>query len=149
MDRQQSLHNFQATDWEAFGNALSMRLNIIPDLAPILSEGDFTQAVSELVKALQDTIQAVVPKTHPSPYAKQWWNNELIALKKAKNKLSGLAYKYRALPGHPIHGEHRALWRKYSEGNYEGQTGSLLGVYRGFVIQGCLDRQQIHFKGWN
>ena len=109
------LRNLRATDWEAFGNALSARLNITPDLAPIMSEGDFTQAVSELVKALQDMIQDVIPKTRPSPYAKRWWNNELIVLKKAKNKLSGLAYKYRALPGHPIHGEHRALWQKYSE----------------------------------
>ena len=109
------LHNFQATDWEAFGNVLSMRLNIVPDLALILSEDDFTQAVSKLVKVLQDTIQAVVPKMRPSPYAKQWWNNNLIARKKAKNKLSGLAYKYLALPGHPIHGEHRALRQKYSK----------------------------------
>ena len=60
-------------------------------------------------------IQAVVPKMHPSPYVKQRWNNELTALKKAKNKLSGLAYKYRALPGHSIHGEHRVLQQKYSE----------------------------------
>ena len=39
----------------------------------------------------------------------------MILKREKKNKLSNMSYKYRALPSHPVHEEHRAICRSYSE----------------------------------
>ena len=71
-------------------------------------------AINSLMEAIHGTIHAVVPKRHPSPYSKRWWSRELTELKKRKNQLINASYKFRALPDHPIHEEHRLIRSKYS-----------------------------------
>ena len=86
-----------------------------PDPVMLSTETAFQAAVSNLTDALQDTIHTTVPHIRPSPHSKRWWSNELTSLKGKKNKLSNMSYKYRALPSHPVHEEHRAIRRLYSE----------------------------------
>ena len=50
----------------------------------------------------------------PSLHSKRWWSRELTKLKKQKNKLSNIAYKFWVLPDHPIHERHRAIKSEYS-----------------------------------
>ena len=73
-------------------------------------------AVSGLTEALQATIQDAVPLSKPCPHSKCWWSSRLSEMKrKKKNKLSSLAYPYRALADHPVHEEHRQIWNSYSD----------------------------------
>ena len=48
-----------------------------------------------------------VPISRPSPYTKRWWTKELTELKKAKNRLSNLSYKFQGIPEAPVHVQHK------------------------------------------
>ena len=61
---------------------------------------------------LQDVVHTTMPLVQPSLYSKCWWNHQLAQLKKKKNKLNELSYRFRALLAHPSHEE---LWRASSE----------------------------------
>ena len=45
--------------------------------------------------------------SRPFPYTKCWWTKELTKLKKAKNRLSNLSYKFRGIPEAPVHAQHK------------------------------------------
>src|SRR5882672_1606290 len=64
---------------------------------------------------MQDTIRTMVLVTKQVPFAKQWWSNDLSKLKRAKNRLSSLSYRYRAVPDHPSHKQHRLIRNKYGD----------------------------------
>ena len=64
---------------------------------------------------MQDTICTTVQLSSPSPFSKRWWNKKLEKLKKEKNKLSGLSYRYRAVSSHSSHEEHRRVQNIYHE----------------------------------
>ena len=87
----------------------------IPEPVVLSTDADFQVAVCNLTEVLQDTIRTTVPHSQPSLHSKCWWSNELTPLKRRKNKLSNASYKYHALPDHPVHEEHRAIRRSYSE----------------------------------
>ena len=111
----EATRNFRLADWGAFRDNLKSPLLSIPLLAPLTTEALFQDAVSHLTMALQDSIQAQVPLSKPSPHTKRWWSRLLSELKKRKNRLSSLSYRYRALPDHPSHEEHRKARNCYSD----------------------------------
>ena len=115
IDRVESVpsYNFWAVEWDKFRTELGIRLGALSEPVQLHSEGEYESAVSGLTRVLQETIQAVVPQSRPSPYSKRWWSKELDVLKKKKNKLSCTSYKYRAMLAHPSHEEHRKIRRKY------------------------------------
>ena len=99
-------YNFRLTDWGEFRVELTARLSDIAAPGPITTEAAFHNAVSELTGIVQDTIRTTVQISSPSPFSKRWWNKKLEKLKKEKNKLSSLSYRYRAVSGHCSHEEH-------------------------------------------
>ena len=58
---------------------------------------------------------AQVPPSKPSLHSKQWWSNRLSDLKRSKNKLSNLSYRYQASPDHASHEDHRKIHNLYGE----------------------------------
>src|SRR6266481_3053627 len=107
--------NFQEVDCEEFNDELTVRLVNVPRSEIIYTGKEFMTAVTEFTKAIQDTICAKVPQSRPSPYSKRWWSKELVMLKRVKNKLSSMSYKYRALIDHLSHEEHRKIRSQYSK----------------------------------
>ena len=107
--------NFRMTDWKDFNEELVARLVDIPLPTALLTEEDFQIAVTNLTSTLQDVIRTTVPITKPCPYSKRWWNKELSDLKKIKNKLSSVSYKYRGLSDHPSHEQHKAVRNQYGD----------------------------------
>ena len=107
--------NFKGVDWEEFNIKLSALLSDIPTPMPIMSEEQFQRAISDLLNALQRTIEENVPLSKPCPHAKRWWNRELTERIKEKDKLSDESYKLRGLPDHPVHAEHRRVRNKLKE----------------------------------
>jgi len=93
-------------DWGTFKEALEAWLNKLPAPTTLLSECKFQDAVNGLTDALQYTMCKSVPKMHPSPYSKWWWSKALLALKKKKNKLSAISYKFHAMLDLLSHNEH-------------------------------------------
>ena len=88
---------------------MTTRLANVPIPEPISTGEEFAMAVTKLTKVIQGTICEKVLQLWPSPYSKRWWNKELGALKRTKNKLSSISYKYRELVDHPSHEEHRRI----------------------------------------
>ena len=102
-------------DWDEFNDELVARLTDIPTPAPIVSETGFHEAVGNLTGVIQDTIRTTVQLSTPSPHSKRWWNKKLERLKKEKNKLSSLSYRYRVVTNHASHDEHRKVRNCYSK----------------------------------
>ena len=65
-------------------------------------------SVNSLVEMIQEVLKQKVSVTKPSPYMKRWWSKELTRLKKEKNKLSKISYKFRGMTDHPPYAEHRS-----------------------------------------
>src|ERR1700723_4440396 len=103
------------TDWKVFNEELAARLVDIPLPAALTTELEFQDAVNNLTSTLQDVIRTTVPMTKPCPHSKRWWNKDLSDIKKAKNKLSSVSYKFRAVPDHPSHEQHRVVRNQYGD----------------------------------
>ena len=101
--------NFKGVDWEEFNNKLSTMLHDIPAAMTITSEEQFNRATDDLMNTLQRVIEENVPLSKPCPHAKRWWNKDLTARIKEKDKLSDESYRMRGLPDHPVHAEHRRI----------------------------------------
>ena len=78
-----------------------------------MDEQSVSDLVTRLTVAIQEAIHKKVPMSQPSLHAKWWWNKELSALKRKKNQLSDASYKFRTVPDHPIHKEHRKVRNQY------------------------------------
>ena len=104
--RDEEVHrNFRETDWDKFRKELGMHLCSIPGPCAISDKAQFQRAVNDLTKALQMTIEAVVPLLQPSPHSHRWWSKDLSWLKREMNRLASQSYKYRAINSHPVHGK--------------------------------------------
>ena len=104
--------NMRKADFKKINENLK---RLISDRCPpkeIRTKRELETAVNTLVDAIQEAIREVVPETRPSPFAKRWWTAELTELKREKNKLSKLSYRFRGLPNHPIHAEYRTANQK-------------------------------------
>jgi len=60
-------------------------------------------------------IRTTVPVSRPAPHTKHWWSNDLMELKKAKNTLSGVSYRFSMVSDHSLHEQHRAIRNKYGD----------------------------------
>ena len=109
------MYNFRLMDWGEFRAELTTRVMDIAAPGPIMTEAVFHNAVSELTGVVQDTIHTTVQLLLPLLFSKRWWNKNLKKLKKEKNKLSSLSYRYRTAPSHSSHKEHRRVWNLYCE----------------------------------
>jgi hypothetical protein len=105
-------HNFWETDWAPFRSHLSRLLEPHPP-SPLISLEQTATTISTLTKSLQENIAAIVPLSNPSPFTKHWWTKELSQMRKEKNRLSAIAFKFRYVPDHPSKKAYRSFANKY------------------------------------
>ena len=67
-----SVHNFRMAPWEEVQEKLKVKLTELPAPQKITTKAQFDEVVLSLTGALQDTIQAAIPISKPSPYQKRW-----------------------------------------------------------------------------
>ncbi|KAF7783210.1 hypothetical protein Agabi119p4_2586 [Agaricus bisporus var. burnettii] len=107
--------NFRMTDWECFRRVLEEKLGYTGYKEELETKEELEEAIEELTKILQETIEEVIPDTKISPYMKRWWTKELEALKKELNRTNRKALKVKYNMGDPIHAELRALKNAYAD----------------------------------
>lgn len=107
--------NFRATDWEKFHEKLDDEMKTVEWPVAIDSEEVLQATVQHLDGVIQRAIEAIVPLSKPLPFTKRWWNSELTKLRKAKNKLNNVAFKFRHLPDHPAHLQLKSARKIYAD----------------------------------
>jgi hypothetical protein len=107
--------NFRATDWDEFKDVLSQKIAALPPPGRIAAEDEFHQKVGNLTSAILDTIELCVPKSKPVPHSKRWWNKDLELLRKAKNRLNNVSYRFRHDQQHPSHQQLRDARNKFTD----------------------------------
>jgi hypothetical protein len=70
-------HNYHAMDWEEFREYLANKLSNIPPPNELTTHAQFQEALTALTRCISEMVEAKVPKSNPSPYAKHWWSKEL------------------------------------------------------------------------
>lgn len=108
-------YNFRMVDWDEFRKKLKVRLATIPLPQDITSIEQYTRAIEDLTRIIQETIKEVVPLVKRCPYSKRWWTKELTKMKKALNQLSRVSNIYRAVEDHPSHVEWRNAAKEYAK----------------------------------
>jgi len=106
--------NFHATNWETFNEHLA---TLLSPQSPqrIRTNIDFHIACARLTLALKTAIENVIPLNTPYPFTKRWWSHELSTLRKRKNQLARASHRWRGLPDHDSHNEHREASRDYAK----------------------------------
>jgi hypothetical protein len=107
--------DFRATNWTEFTKYLSDTLSLATTPTRLTTIEEFDSALYTITSALKETIDMHVPLSKPFPHTKRWWNPDLTAIRKAKNKLSKVAYRWRGLPDHPAHQQHREVSKEYAK----------------------------------
>jgi hypothetical protein len=64
--------NFKAVDWTRFREVLTNKLEMVPIEEHLNSPEEIDEMLSQIEQAVLDTMEAVVPKSNPSPYSKRW-----------------------------------------------------------------------------
>ena len=95
--------NYRAVDWKQFNTTLSKELQKIDPPRVIATKEEFQRAAKQLDEAIRHTVDLAVPKTKPHPHQKRWWSKDLSTLMEELKRLRKLAYKFCALPDHPVH----------------------------------------------
>ena len=106
--------NFQIVDWEKFNEYLTTELGRRLGPKRIKDQSEFRNTLEAVNAVIKVTIEAKVPMSKLLPYTKRWWNSDLSTLHKRKNKLASVAYKWRGLPNHQAHEEHRQALKEYT-----------------------------------
>jgi len=73
--------NYRLTDWTEFRSELSKQLDAMPPSTNINTKEELNNVLDRLEKAILRTVEKVVPRRRPSPYAKRWWTKELTQLR--------------------------------------------------------------------
>jgi hypothetical protein len=115
-------HNYHATDWEEFREYLANKLSNIPPPNELTTHAQFQEALTALTRCISETVEAKVPKSNPSPYAKRWWSKELEAERKGVRKLARDSRKHLARQNNPVHEEYRAARNKLAENIKQAKT---------------------------
>ncbi|KAJ7762507.1 hypothetical protein B0H16DRAFT_1209629, partial [Mycena metata] len=84
--------DFRRTLWPEFREYLLNELQQIERPDEHTTIEDIETAIHQLDKAIDDTIQAVVPMSKPFPHSKRWYTKDLRQMKHASEKLERTAY---------------------------------------------------------
>ncbi|VDB89214.1 unnamed protein product [Peniophora sp. CBMAI 1063] len=106
--------NIRLTNWEAFREFLTTRIDELPDPEEITSQEQLDTIIHALTKAIQDTIAEKVPLSKDRPHCKAWWTSELTAMRKRYYTADRESYRWRGTPGHSAHLERRLLHKEYA-----------------------------------
>lgn len=108
--------NFKEVDWDTFQERLIINLGttLTTDLSGITDTATLEEGTNQLFKSITNTIQEVVPQAKISPHTKRWWNKELTATRRTRNRASTVRYRWCSLPDHPSHNKYRKISREYA-----------------------------------
>lgn len=107
--------NFRATIWDEFTKHLSSLLTKLPPPRRLSTHAEFQTALNNLTATIKVTIEKQVPMTKPFPFTKRWWTPDLNEARRRKNRLANAAYRWRGLPDHPSHLQHREASKMYAK----------------------------------
>ena len=107
--------NFRAADWTEVNKHLATTLADAPDPSRIHSPEEFREALNTINGALKAAVEMTIPMNNPIPHTKRWWNHNLMTARRNKNKLANLAYKWRGLPDHHSHADHKRATKDYAK----------------------------------
>ena len=99
--------NMRDADFKAINEKLHQLLTTRCPAQKIHTKEELENAVNNLVETIQEVLDQEVPTSKPCPYTKRWWTKELTELKREKNKLSKISYRFRGTPDHPVHVKHK------------------------------------------
>jgi ribonuclease HI len=106
--------DFRNIDFKDFNKTLHTKLSRDSPACRLTTKEEFNTKVDQLTTIIQDTISQHAPLRKPSPFSKRWWNTDLTALKKKKNRLSNQAHKYRDIANHPAIEEHKKAAKEFA-----------------------------------
>ncbi|KAJ6470041.1 hypothetical protein C8R47DRAFT_921903, partial [Mycena vitilis] len=86
---------FRTVIWGDFRKHLVSLLADMEHPDHYASVEDLERAIRQLETAVQETVEATVRMSTPSPYMKRWFSKQLSAMKRASSKLERLAYAER------------------------------------------------------
>ena len=75
------VRNYHEVEWKIFRDKLQSRLAKQGILNFIKMQSELDRNCAELTRALQETIEEVVPKARIGPHAKRWWTKELTEIR--------------------------------------------------------------------
>ena len=107
--------DFRSVDWKQFTDHLEAQLTNSTTPRVITTSVEFDLALNVVKNAVTGTIDQQVPLSKPCPYTKRWWTPKLSAMRKTKNSLAKLAYRWRGLPDNDAHHQHRSISKKYAK----------------------------------
>jgi hypothetical protein len=109
---QQTL-DFRAADWPTISDNLNTRLLAESPAIRVRSKEEFVTKVDTLVRIIKEVLKVNLEPKRPSHYARRWWTKELTDLRTKHNKLSNISYKFRHIPDHPSHLEHKSAVKEF------------------------------------
>ena len=95
-------------DWEELKKILDNELLEMEAPRELNSKEELIDALERLEAAITRTIEKVVPRKKPSPYAKRWWTKELEMARKEVRRIGQRARQYERYPEHSVHDD----WKK-------------------------------------
>jgi Endonuclease-reverse transcriptase len=107
--------DYRGADWPTVNNALNARLLAESPAVRLRTKDEFEAKVNKIVKIIKEVLEEQLEPKKPSPYARRWWTKELSDLRTLQNKLSNKSYKFRLLPDHPSHAEHKAAIKSFKK----------------------------------
>ena len=107
--------NFRAANWADVNKHLATTLADAPDPSRIYSPEEFRETLNTINGALKAAIEVMIPMNNPIPHTKRWWNHNLTVARWNKNRLANLAYKWRGLPDHHSHVDHKRATKDYTK----------------------------------
>jgi hypothetical protein len=107
--------NYRSADWPTVNKLLNNRLLAESPAVRLRTKEEFDAKVDKLVKIIKEVLEKQLETKNPSPYARRWWTKELTDLRTLQNKLSNKSYKFRLIPDHPSHAEHKAAVNNFKK----------------------------------
>ncbi|KAJ1299357.1 hypothetical protein OPQ81_011877 [Rhizoctonia solani] len=107
--------NFKKTDWLLFRQALTDRLEQLPGPRRINSQEEIDARVADIMKAINEAVQASTPDLKLCSRSKRWWTPELGAHRSLSRSLSARSYRARSDRSDPVHEEYRLQRNRYSQ----------------------------------
>ena len=106
--------NFRDTNWDDFAKHLTASLANGPAPKRLTSQAEFRNALDRVNNSIKAAIETHVPMSKPFPHTKRWWTPQLTLMRKKKNRLANTAYRWRGLPDHASHQQHREANKEYA-----------------------------------
>ncbi|KAH8823378.1 hypothetical protein DL96DRAFT_1559243 [Flagelloscypha sp. PMI_526] len=106
---------FRSVVWDDFRTELKKQLEKSPCPHPLTNADDMKVADDNLTKAIQRTIEKVVPVARIGPWTHRWWTTNLLKMRDEYHKLQCEAYRFRALREHDSHRKRKTYENKYKK----------------------------------